>query len=128
MSTAKKEGIEGVNSDVNDLAVQYIIPVSVIVGVVLAAVTIGCVCYRRWRFILRIRKQKQEGGAANTSMITSSEDEETQKNKTVTTEDRIVVKNDSLKSDSSVKIVSPMNQILTPKSQQSTRREQKDPL
>ena len=38
-----------------NLAVQYIIPVSVIVGVILAAITICCVCYRRWRFIQRLR-------------------------------------------------------------------------
>lgn len=97
MSTEKKEGIDGVNSDVNDLAVQYIIPVSVIVGVVLAAVTIGCVCYRRWRFILRIRKQKQEGIAPIASTISSSEDEESSKRKTVTTEEQLVADNNTAK-------------------------------
>ena len=58
MSSARNEGIEDVNADVNDLAVQYIIPVSVIVGVILAAITIGCVCYRRWRFVIRSRQSK----------------------------------------------------------------------
>ena len=54
----QNESVKDVNADVNDLAVEYIIPVSVIVGVILAAITIGCVCYRRWRFILKIKKQR----------------------------------------------------------------------
>ena len=79
MASERKKGIEDVNDDVNDLAVQYIIPVSVIVGVLLAAITIGCVCYRRWRFILKIKQQKAEGGTVQSSTVTSSDDEEMQK-------------------------------------------------
>ena len=39
--------------NVNDIATSYIIPVSVIVGFLLATITICCVCYRRWRFAIR---------------------------------------------------------------------------
>lgn len=41
----------------NDIATKYIIPVSVIVGVLLAIITICCVCYRRWRFVIRSRQK-----------------------------------------------------------------------
>ena len=81
------ENTNTVNSsseEVNNLAVTYIIPVSVIVGVVLAAITICCVCYRRWRWIVKIRKQKEmeEEGIKIESELrrregtTESEDEE----------------------------------------------------
>jgi len=83
--------MEDVNDDVNDLAVQYIIPVSVIVGVILAAVTIGCVCYRRWRFILKIKKQKEaESGTQKTSSVSESEDEESSKKQTILTEEALI--------------------------------------
>lgn len=52
--------VEGADETTNNLAVKYIIPVSVIVGVLLAAITIGCVCYRRWRFFVKIKKQHPE--------------------------------------------------------------------
>ena len=44
---------EGSEDNVNDIATSYIIPVSVIVGFLLATITICCVCYRRWRFAIR---------------------------------------------------------------------------
>jgi len=59
--------IEGTDENTNNLAVQYIIPVSVIVGVFLAAITIGCVCYRRWRFFVKIKKQHPEKSQNNPS-------------------------------------------------------------
>ena len=94
MSTSEEIGVAQVNDDVNDLAVQYIIPVSVIVGVLLAAITIGCVCYRRWRFILKIKKQRQqqggEQGVTKTSSISEDEDEETTPRQSLETEANLV--------------------------------------
>ena len=58
---------EGSEETVNDIATQYIIPISVVVGVLLAILTIGCVCYRRWRFAIRVRQERALMNTSGTS-------------------------------------------------------------
>ena len=81
------------DNDKNELFVQYIIPVSVAVGVVLAAITIGCVCYKRWRLALKIKKQKvaeAESAAKKASNVSESGDEESSKKHTIPTEEALI--------------------------------------
>ena len=60
MSDASNSEEESKSASVNKVAVEYIIPVSVAVGVILAAITIGCVCYRRWRDIYKTRQMQED--------------------------------------------------------------------
>ena len=81
LDNQKVKAEEGASESANNLAVQYIIPVSVIVGVFLAAITIGCVCYRRWRFFVKIKKQhpadkSAKNGAAKNSGDQSADDDD----------------------------------------------------
>ena len=52
-------GQEGLSQNEANRAVKYIIPISVAIGLLLAAITIGCVCYRRWAFLRRFKKQRK---------------------------------------------------------------------
>ena len=57
---------------------QYIIPVSIAVGVLLAVITIGCVCYKRWR-LLKISDQRAaeaENASKKPGNVSEPEDEE----------------------------------------------------
>ena len=72
--------------------VQYIIPVSIAVGVLLAVITIGCVCYKRWR-LLKISDQRAaeaENASKKPGNVSEPEDEESSKKQSMPTEEALI--------------------------------------